>query len=423
MKSEIIKNTGLKRIIRVELDKIEVTAALEEEFKKVQKTVALKGFRKGKVPLDQVKAMYSSKISQDVLENLVNKSYLDALDTHKLTPILMPKINVDEKTSNNSLGGFSFTAEFEVKPEIKLNDLTKISVTEEKVNVTDTQINEVLKRAAESKAKVTPITSNRPAQINDWVKIDFQGTLCATNTPVKNGSSKDFLLQLGSKSLIKGFEEGIVGMNTGEVKVLSLQFPKDYFQNDLAQALVDFKVTLNSINTKEFPEINDAFAKEISNLDSLTDFKKQIESHLRKTQEQSIKQKLTDDLLAAFEKIHEIQIPISMVEEQAKDFKKTATKKLMEQGMSEVSIEEYHKKWEKSYKDSAEKNVKTSFLIEALAQKENLFPKETDVTAYLSNLPKQTQSHYESPEKKHELKFKIMEENVIMFLKNKVTIE
>ncbi len=430
MKSQIIQNTGLKRVIKVELDKIEVTAALEKEFKKIQKTAQLKGFRKGKVPMNQVKAFYSAKVSENVLEDLVKKNYLNALNKHKLTPMAAPKIDVAPNLNEKNGHGFSFTAEFEVKPEIRLKDLTKISVVKEKINVTDTQINEVLQKAVESKAKVIPIELNRPAQINDWVKIDFQGTLSTTNTPVKNGSSKNFLLQLGSKSLINGFEDGIVGMSKGEEKVLSLKFPKNYPQNEYAGACVDFKVTLNSINTKKLPEINDALAKEISNLDSLKDFKKQIINDLTKKQEQSIKQKLANDLLSALERMHEIKVPTSIVNEQIKSLKKATTQNLTQQGMSETNINEYHKKWESSYEDNALKSIKISFLIEALAKKEGLFPKEKDITAYFSNLSKKTgidfekiQSYYKSPEKTQELEFKIMEENVITFLKSKATIK
>ncbi len=429
MKSQIIENTGLKRVIKVELDKAEVSTALEKEFQKIQRTVELKGFRKGKAPMDQVKAMYSSKVSQTVLETLVNENYFNALDEHKLTPIAMPKIDVDQKEEEAGEGGFSFTAEFEVKPEIELKDLTKLSVTKGKVEVTDAQVDEVLQKAAESKAEVTPVAIDRPAQMKDWVKIDFEGILSATNTPVENGSAKDFLLELGGKSLIEGFEEGIVGMSTGDTKTLSLKFPEGYFQNELAGAPVDFKVTLNSVNTKEFPEMTDEFAKEVSGLESMEAFKKQVTADLTLKQEQSLEQKLSDDLLTALEKMHEIAVPDSIMAQQAESFKNTTTQRLMQQGMDEKSVEEYHKKWESDYRNNALKSVKVSFLVEALATKEGLYPKEDDIEAYYADLSEKTgidtdkiKSYYGAPEKVRELEFKIMEENVVKFLKGKATI-
>ena len=431
MKSQIIENKGLKRIIKVELDKTEVTAALEKEFVKIQRTVELKGFRKGKAPMDQVKAMYGGKVSQTVLEGLVNENYFNALDEHKLQPIAMPKIDVDKKEDNTSPtdGGFSFTAEFEVKPEIELKDLTKLSVTKGKIDVTDEQIDAVLQKAAENKAKVAAVAVERPAQMKDWVKIDFEGILSSTNTPVENGSAKDFLLELGGKSLIEGFEEGIVGMKNGETKTLSLKFPEGYFQNDLAGAPVDFKVTLSSVNTKDFPEMTDEFAKEVSGLDSLDAFKTQVKEDLAKKQEHANEQKLSDDLLTALEQMHEIDVPDSIISQQAESFKSTTTQRLTQQGMDEASVAEYHTKWESDYRNNALKSVKVSFLVEALATKEKLFPTEEDITVYYADLSEKTgigmdkiKSYYGGPEKVRELEFKIMEENVVKFLKSKATI-
>lgn len=429
MKSQIIENTGLKRVIKVELEKAEVSIALEKEFQKIQRSVELKGFRKGKAPMDQVKAMYGGKVSQTVLETLVNENYFNALDEHKLQPIAMPKIDVDQKEEVKEDGGFSFTAEFEVKPEIELKDLTKLSVTKEKAVVTDEQIDQVIQQAVESKAVVTPLAIERPAAMKDWVKIDFEGILSESNTPVENGSAKDFLLELGGKSLIEGFEEGIVGMSPGEKRTLSLKFPEGYFQNDLAGAPVDFNVTLNSVNTKDFPEMTDELAKEISGLDTVEAFKAQVKEDLTKKQEQTTEQKLSDDLLNELEKMHDIKVPDSIIAQQTESFKSTTTQRLVQQGMDEKAIAEYHAKWESDYKKNAERSVKVSFLVEALATKESLFPKEEDITAYYADLSDKTgidmdkiKSYYGGPEKVRELEFKLMEENVVNFLKSKATI-
>ena len=428
MKSQIIENKGLKRIIKVELDKTEVTTALEKEFVKVQRTVELKGFRKGKAPMDQIKAAYGSKVSQTVLESLVNDNYFNALEEHKLTPIAMPKIDVDQEPSEEA-GGFSFTAEFEVKPEIEIKDLSGLKVTKEKAEVSDEDINMVIEKARESKAEVNPVFEDRPAQMNDWVKIDFDGFLPEANKPVENGSAKDFLLELGGNSLIKGFEEGIVGMKVGAEKTLSLNFPTEYFQNELAGKPVDFKVTLNSINKKDFPEINDEFAKEASGLEDLAAFKAQVKEDLMQKKEQSTEQKLSDDLLNAFAEMHTVEVPESIITQQAENFKNSTSQRLQQQGMNAEGVEDYHKKWEGDYRNNAEKSVKVSFLVEALASKENLYPTEEGLKEYFADLSTKTgidmekiQSYYGGPEKQRELEFKIMEENVVKFLKDKATI-
>jgi len=428
MKSQIIENNGLKRVLKIELDKTEVTNALEKEFVKVQRSVELKGFRKGKAPMNQIKAAYGSKVSQTVLESLVNDNYFNALEEHKLQPIAMPKIDMDQNPTEES-GGFSFTAEIEVKPEIEIKDLAGLKVTKKKAEVSEEEINMVIEKARESKAEVTPVLEERPAQMKDWVKIDFDGFLPETGKPVENGSAKDFLLELGGNSLIEGFEEGIVGMKIGDEKSLSLKFPTEYFQNELAGKPVDFKVKLNSINKKDFPEVNDEFAKEVSGLENLEAFKAQVKEDLLQKAEQSSEQKLSDDLLNAFAEMHEIEVPESIIAQQTENFKNSTTQRLLQQGMNSDGIEDYHKKWEDDYRKNAEKSVKVSFLVEALASKEQLYPTEEGLQEYFAELSTKTgidvakiKSYYGGPEKLKELEFKIMEENVVKFLKDKASI-
>ena len=187
---------------------------------------------------------------------------------------------------------------------------------------------------------------------------------------------------------------------------------------------------LNSINKKDFPEINDAFAKEASGLEDLAAFKKQVREDLMAKKEQSVEQKLSDDLLNAFAEMHTVEIPESIIIQQAENFKESTTQRLTQQGMDAGGVADYHQKWEGDYRNNAEKSVKVSFLVEALASKENLYPNEESLKEYFAELSTKTgidmdkiQSYYGGPEKQRELEFKIMEENVVKFLKNKATIK
>lgn len=432
MKSELIENSGLKKKLKIEVSPEEVTTALDKEFKKIQKTAHLKGFRKGKAPLGQIKAAYGSQASQQVLESLVNDNYISALKEHDLTPIVMPQIDMDQKPNaeDEKQGGFTFTAEFEVRPEITLKPLSEIKVKSVNHEVKEEDIEKELEVARAQKAEVTPLLEDRPAKEKDWVKIDFSGTMKDTGNPLDNGSAKDFLLELGSQSLIPGFEDGILGMKIGDEKTLSLSFPEDYFQKEIAGLGVDFQVKLNSINKKDFPELNDAFAKDVANLDSLDEFKKQIKNRLEAQAKQKSENELNNALLVEFEKIHDIEVPEALVQEQAQSFKMNTSQRLMQQGMPPEEIAEYHKKWEDNYVKDAEKGVKTSFLIEALARQEKLHATPEDISNYFADLSDKTniaidkiKSYYGGPEKQNELEFKLMEENVLKFIKENATIE
>lgn len=427
MKSEIIENNGLKRVLKVNVPKETVADALEKEFKSIQRKVEIKGFRKGKAPLDQIKAMYGSKVSQTVLEDLVNENYFNALNEHSLSPIAMPKIDMvdGEKTD----GGFSFTAEFEVKPEIKLKEVSSLKVSKEKVEVSSEDIEKHLEQIRASKAEVTPLLEDRAAKEGDWVKIDFAGTLTETNTPVENGTAKDFLLELGGKSLIEGFEDGVIGMKVGSEKTLSLNFPKDYFQSELAGKPVDFLVKLNSINKKDFPELNDAFAKEVSNFDSLDAFKEQIKKDLLTSKEKQVEQKLSDSLLVEYAKMHDIDLPESVINQQTESFKASTEQRLIQQGLNESDLASYHEKWNDDYRQNAEQSIKVSFVIDALAQQKNLYPSKEDIAKYYEELSTKTgiptdkiRTYYNGPEKQRELEFKLMEEKVVEYLKENAQI-
>ena len=266
MKSELIENTGLKKKLKIMVSPEEVTSALDKELIKIQKNAEVKGFRKGKAPLEQIRAAYGGQASQKVLETLVNDNYISALKEHDLTPIVMPQIDMDQvpSTEEEKQGGFTFTAEFEVRPEVELKPMSEIKVKDVSFDVTTEDIDKEIEVARAQKAEVTPVFEERPTQEKDWVKIDFSGTMKDTGKPLDNGSAKDFLLELGSESLIPGFEDGILGMKIGDEKTLNLSFPDDYFQAEIAGKGVDFLVKLNSINKKDFPELNDAFAKDVA---------------------------------------------------------------------------------------------------------------------------------------------------------------
>ncbi len=432
MKSELIENVGLKKKLKISVTPEEVAKALDVELQKIQKTTHLKGFRKGKAPMEQIKAAYGGKASQSVLETLVNDNYISALKEHDLTPIVMPKIDMDQKPNadEEKNGGFSFTAEFEVRPEITLKSLSEIKVKAPSHEVKDEDVTKELEIARAQKAEVVAVFEERPAKEKDWVKIDFAGTMTETGKALDNGTANDFLLELGSNSLIPGFEDGILGMKVGAQKTLSLNFPEDYFQKEIAGKGVDFLVTLKSINKKDLPELNDEFAKEMAGVDSLKAFKDQIKERLETQAKQKAEAELNTALLVQFEEIHDIDIPQALVDEQVKSLRMNTEQRLIQQGMPKGEIEDYHSKWEDNYKTDAIKGVKTSFLVESLARQEKLQPTPEDITSYFADLSDKTniamdkiKSYYSGPEKQSELEFKLMEEKVLSYLKDKATIE
>ena len=432
MKSELIGNTGLKKKLKITVSPEEIGRAFDKEMSKIQKTAHLKGFRKGKAPIEQVKAAYDGEANQKIFETLVNDSYISALKEHNFTPIVLPQIYMDEALNSNIEKGepfnLIFIAEFEIKPEVKLKPLSEVKVKAVNYYVKEEDVEREIELVRSKKAEMIPILEERPAKEKDWVKIDFSGTIKETGKPLKDGAAKDFTLELGSETLIPGFEDGILGMKVNSEKTINLKIPKDYFETEIAEKEVDFLVKLNSINKRALPELNDEFAQEVSTAETLEEYKDQIKQHLQNKAKQEAENELASALLTEFEKIHDIEVPEILMAEQIEDLKADTEKQLIHQKIPETEITEYHKKWEENYKEKTFIILKTFFLIEALAKQEDLYPTPEDITDYLADLSEKLnismnkiQDYYK--EQKNELEFKLMEQNVIQHIKDNATIE
>ena len=431
MKSELIESTSLKKKLKIMVDSEELTSALDKELVKIQKTAHLKGFRKGKAPINHVKAAYSEQASQNILETLVNDNYIKAVKEHNFIPIAMPHVDMDVNPNAEKKldDGFAFTAEFEIKPDITLKPLSKIKVKAVSYDVKKEDIEKEIEVARDKRTELIPILEDRPTQEKDWVEIDLLGTIKDTGEPLKEGTVEDFLLELGSEDLIPGFEDGLLGMKVGDEKTLDLNLPEDYFQTEIAGKAVEFLVTLNSINKKNFPELNDAFAKEVADVETLKELEDQIKERLETQAKRKADKELNNALLTEFENIHDVDVPETLVKEQVRRFK-TYTERIILRDMSEDEVAEYHAKWEGDYRKDAIKDIKTSLLIETLADQENLNPTPEDISNYLADLSDKTdiaidktERYYSESEQQDELKFKLMEEKVLQFIKDNATIE
>lgn len=425
MKVQIESVSNLQRKVNIEVPAEVVSSAFNKMFNTVQKTVELKGFRKGKAPIHLIKSMYGDRIKQDVAQDLIQMHYSQVLKEHKLEPVNYPEFEFDDPSED---AHFNFSAVFDVRPEIKLKKITGLEVDKETFSVSEDQIQKSVENIQQNRSELVDVLENRPVQLGDVTILNFEGFV--DGKPLENGAGKDFELEIGAHQFIEGFEDGLVGATIGVEKTLNLKFPEPYHAAELSGKPVDFKVTVTAIKKKSLPELNaEFFEKNASyltrfgaakNLDELkAHFKKELESSELKRIEDAFKNRLLKKLVEE----NPVEVPNSLLVEQKKALIDDFKNRMTQQGMTDGEYQSYIEKWDADFNKTANEMIQTSFLIDAIAKEHDLFCKKEDVDAKLEAYAKQTgieltriKEWYSNQEQLSRLTYSITEEKVVAHL-------
>lgn len=425
MKSNLEKISGLERKLNVEIPAATVEAAFEKLFKQVQKEAHVKGFRPGKVPLATVKSMYADRVKQDVVQDLIQKHYYEALKEHSLDPINYPEFEFDVPKEGVD---FSFSAHFEVRPDVALKKYEGLEVEKEKLQFDESQIEAVLTNIRSSRAEYVPVFEDRPARNGDFAVVDFDGFV--DGKALEGGKGIDHQLELGSKSFIDGFEEGVVGMSVGGNKTLQLKFPDPYHAAELAGKPVEFKVQLKALKRKDLPELTEDFLKSIGAPETLDKLKETIRQDLEQNEVRRIDQDFKNRLLKILVKENPVDVPPSMLKDQKKALIEDMKQKMMDQGMPDKEFADYVNKWDGDFAATAADMIKAGFIIDAIANKHELRWSKADVDQKIQTYAQQAnmdvekvREFYAKPEQAQRLTYMITEEKVIEFLTKTVKIK
>ena len=424
MKTEIETLSNLERKLNIHIPADQVDSEFTNAFKYLQKSVEVKGFRKGKTPLATIRSLYGDKIKGDVAQNLVQTFYFKALKEHDLVPVGMPDIDFQNPEEGKE---FSFTAKFEVQPEIELTQMDNLEVKKEKIEITDDQVDKNIEQILENQAKMEDVVLIRDLKNGDFADIDFEGFI--DNEPLENGAAKGHVLEIGSDSFIPGFEQGLVGMKPQESKSINIAFPDDYHVEHLKGKPVTFKVTLNKIKEKIKPELNDDFVKrkgEHTTKEKLkTQLKKDIIKKKKKRAESDLKNRLFKALVAA----NPFDIPESLVKEQRSALVEDFKQRMQGQGISANEFAEYQQKWESDFSETAEFMVRSALLIQKIAKEHDLNASKDDLEAKLQEFADQTgldlskvKEFYQQGQQSANLEFQITEEKTFKFLLEKANV-
>jgi trigger factor len=424
MKANLEKLSSLERRLKIEVPMEKVAEAFESVYRKIQREVTLKGFRKGKAPMTTIRSMYRDNAAQDVVQDLVNKNYLKALEEHELDPISFPNIQIDKMKEGET---FSFSAEFEVRPEVKLQTYTDLKVDKEIFKVDETKVKTQIDQLLGRSAQMTPILAERPARKGDFAVIDFEGSV--DGVVLENATGAEHTLELGSGDFIPGFEEKVEGMNVGEVKTIQLKFPEEYHAAELAGKDVSFKVTLKGLKQKELPVLDDEYAKKLG-VESAEKLKETVRVDIESGEKRRIEEDFKNRLLRKLVEMNPVDVPKTMLEEQKKLLAEDVEGRLGQQGLNKEQIEDYKQKWDDDFAKTATFMIQSSFLINAIATKESLRAGEADIEAKMQEYAASAgieiarlKGFYEKEENRTRLQFKITEDKVVAFLTEKAKVK
>lgn len=425
MKAQIQVTEGLQRKLNVEIPQDVVKSAFDKVYQSIQRSVEIKGFRKGKAPLTTIKTMYKDRVQGDVAQDLIQSHYTEALKSQSVDPISYPEFEFEDPSENKE---FSFSAIFDIRPEVTLKKWQGLEVEKEKFVHNPARVEEALNNVRASRVTYVDVLEARPAQTGDIAVVDFEGFV--DGKPLENGKGEDHNLELGAKQFIDGFEEGVVGMNVGDKKTLGLKFPSPYHSAELAGKPVDFKVTLKALKKKELPELTDDLLKSIGAQQTVEEFKKTVADDIESSEKKRIEDNFKNRLLKKLVAENPVDVPATLLKDQKASLIEDFKKRMSEQGMQPEEFENYVQKWDSDFSATASEMIQSSFLIDKLALENDLTCKKEDVDQRFEDYAKQTglelsriKEWYSKPEQMSRLTYMITEEKVIKLLTEKTKIK
>lgn len=428
MKSNIEKIEKSQVKITITLDAAEWQEMNVSAYNKTKNKYPVQGFRKGKAPMKVIQRTYGEGVFyEEAINDAFVKYYYDILDKNEeIFPVGNPDLDVESISAD----GITLIATVPVKPEVELGQYKGIKFEKIEYNVKDADVETELRKKRDDAGRMADV-EGRAAKDGDTANIDFEGSV--DGVKFDGGTATGYDLVLGSKSFISGFEEGVVGMNIGEEKDIDVTFPENYGEKTLAGKPAVFKVKLNSLQVKELPELDDEFAKDVSEFDTLDELKKDIEAKLTEKNKQRAEYETEDKILETVVENSKTEIPDALIESQIDHMVSDFNYRLMYQGMN---VENYLKytgtkmeDFRNSFRDEATKSCKAQLVIDKLLTVENIKAEDADIDEEIKpmaeNAKKEVEEYKKSmnPEQLEYVSRNVVIKKLFDFLKKENTIE
>lgn len=380
---ENLEKNMVKLTIEVAEDK--VAEALKASYEKQKNRISVPGFRKGKVPMAMIEKMYGPEIFYEEAANIMmQEAYPAAVDESGVDIVSQPAVDVVQLEKGKP---FIFTAEVAKKPEVKLGKYTGVTVTKIDTAVSDEEVMEALERERSNNARTVTVEDRAIAQ-GDTAVIDFEGFV--DGVAFEGGKGENYALEIGSHSFIDTFEDQLVGKSTGDELDVNVTFPKEYHAEDLAGKPAVFKVKIHEIKAKELPELNDEFASDVSEFETLEEYKESVRKNLQETKENNARRAKEDEAIKKIVEKSEMDIPDPMIDMQVQTMIQEFAQRLAQQGLS---IDQYMQfsgmtvdKMKEQLRPEAVVRIQSSLVLEQIVKEENIEVTEEEIGAQLDKM-------------------------------------
>ena len=369
--------------LTIEVSSEEFENAIAKAYKKNKNKISMPGFRKGKAPRAMIEKMYGKGIFyEDAANSIIPDAYADAAKESELEIVAQPEIDVTQIESGKP---FIFTATVALKPEVTLGEYKGIEVEKKEVEVTDEEVEAEINKVRESNARMI---DDRATQDGDTVLIDFDGYV--DGKQFEGGKADDYSLVLGSHSFIDNFEEQLVGKNIGDDVEVNVTFPENYQAEELQGKPAVFKVKIKEIKVKELPELDDDFAQDVSNFDTIAEYKEDLKKKLTENKEEALKREREEAVIGKIIENAQMDIPEQMVDAQTRQMTQEFAQRLSSQGLS---IDQYMQftgltpqKMIEELKPQALKRIQSRLVLEAVVAAENIETTEEELDKEIENM-------------------------------------
>ncbi|MDZ7644072.1 MAG: trigger factor [Woeseiaceae bacterium] len=406
-----VESTGtLERRMRVELPAERIEKEIESRLKRVGRTAKIKGFRPGKIPTKVVRQRYGGQIRQEVLSELMQKSYSDAVAQENLNPAGGPQI---EPVSTKSGEAFTYVATFEVLPEVELKGLDKIRVERPVVDITDADTDDMIENLRRQRAEWKPV--ERAAVEGDRVTVDFEGTI--KGEPFEGGKGEKVPVVLGQGQMLDDFEKALTGVRPGEEKSFKVKFPKDYHADDLQGKKVDFAITVHTVEEQELPPLDDSLAESFGVEEGgLEQLRSDVVDNMRREADDKIRNDVKEQVMNGLLEANPIEIPNALKEQEMHT--------MQHEAMRRMGIEDHDQAPPRErFAEAAERRVRLGLLLrqfiedrELTVDPERVRKRVEDICASYENSSEMVASYLGNPQLMQQLEPLVLEEQAVDLL-------
>ncbi|MEL7370571.1 MAG: trigger factor [Myxococcota bacterium] len=383
MKVQVEQLSNIERKLSIEVPWDTVKEELDLAYKGLSRRARVKGFRAGKVPRKVLEQLYRGTVENEVVSRLVDESFRKAVQDNDLVPIDNPKMDAFPKLENDT--PLVFEATVEVKPEINIERYEGLDVVRKIRAVEDSEVDTELEQLRQKAMVIEAITDRSTAENGDMAVVDFFGTVDGED--FKGGKGINYTIELGGGQMIPGFEDQLVGMNIGDQKVFELAFPKGEAPEEVGDKTVDWKVDLKELKRKILPELDDDFAQDLGEYDTLDELKENLRENLATREDARSRRQLRDQVMEKLVEANPVEVPPLMIERQL-DFMLQEANRMAQQS-SDPSVQEVIVKLREEARPQAEKQVAGMLLLESVARKAEIEASDEDIEGRIAELARE----------------------------------